>query len=85
MLISTEHDSFADLPWIKKLVDFTAFAYKQKIKIIGVCFGHQIVGRALGVKVGRNVDGWEAAVNEVQLSPKGKDLFGLETLVGIQH
>lgn len=51
------------------------------MRIIGVCFGHQIVARALGVKVGRNPDGWEAAVMDVYLSPKGEEIFGKTTLV----
>jgi GMP synthase-like glutamine amidotransferase len=46
-----------------------------------VCFGHQIVGRAMGVKVGRNDAGWETAVNDVQLTEKGKEVFGMEKLV----
>ena len=78
----TEHDSFADSPWIKKLVEYTAHALEQqRVRIIGVCFGHQIVARAMGAKVGRNPDGWEAAVSDVQLSEKGKELFGLDKLV----
>lgn len=78
-----EHNSFDDTLWINKLVDYTANALNQKgIRIIGVCFGHQIVARALGVKVGRNPDGWEAAVNEVELTQKGKELFRLDKLVG---
>lgn len=38
------------------------------------------MARALGVKVGRNSDGWEAAVNGVDLTPKGKELFRLDKL-----
>jgi len=41
------------------------------------------VARALGVKVGRNADGWEAAVNGVDLTPKGKELFRLDKLVRV--
>ena len=51
------------------------------MRIIGVCFGHQIVGRALGTKVGPNDEGWEVAVNGVDLTEQGKWLFGLEKLV----
>ncbi|RAH79966.1 class I glutamine amidotransferase [Aspergillus japonicus CBS 114.51] len=78
---STEHDSFADHPWILKLVDFTRKAYEDKrIKIFAICFGHQILARALGVKVGRNPQGWELAVCEVDLSEQGRELFGKEKL-----
>ncbi len=35
----------------------------------------------MGVKVGRNGDGWEVAVNDINLSERGKRLFEKEKLV----
>jgi GMP synthase-like glutamine amidotransferase len=52
----------------------------DRIRVIGVCYGHQIVGRALGAKVARS-DAWEISVSEVQLTPKGKQVFEKEVLV----
>ncbi|KIW63875.1 hypothetical protein PV04_08845 [Phialophora macrospora] len=81
LITGSKHDSFSDTPWINKLVDYTAKILSEThVRVIGVCFGHQIVGRALKAKVGRNPDGWEAAVNDVQLSEKGKELFGVDKL-----
>lgn len=46
-------------------------------RVIGVCYGHQIVGRALGAKVARSDGGaWEVSVCQVNLTEKGKELFG---------
>jgi GMP synthase-like glutamine amidotransferase len=65
-----------------KLVEFTEKLLKQKrIRIIGVCFGHQILGRALGVKVGRSDNGWEISVLPMELTAKGKEIFQQDTLV----
>ena len=64
------------------MVEFTEKLLKQdRIRIIGVCFGHQILGRALGVKVGRSDDGWEISVLPVELSAKGKEIFQQDRLV----
>jgi GMP synthase-like glutamine amidotransferase len=51
------------------------------VRILGICFGHQIVGRALGAKVGRSEQGWEIAVCGMDLTEKGKELFGREKIV----
>lgn len=37
----------------------------------------------MNVKVGRNDKGWEVAVLPMQLTDKGKELFGLEEVVRV--
>jgi len=54
---------------------------QDRVRLIGICFGHQIVGRALDQKVGRSDRGWEVSVTPMQLTTKGKELFGVEELV----
>ncbi|OAX79779.1 hypothetical protein ACJ72_05899 [Emergomyces africanus] len=82
LITGSRHNSFDDIPWINRLVDFTSKILAQdRVRIIGVCFGHQIIGRALGVKVGPNEGGWEVAVHDMELTSKGKELFGVEKLV----
>lgn len=56
---------------------------QDRARIIGVCFGHQILGRALGAKVGRSDEGWEVSVCEMDLTEKGKELFGRDKLVNL--
>ena len=70
------------MPWINKLTDFTAKCLDTgRVRVVGVCFGHQIAGRAMGAKAGRNDDGWEVAVDDIQLTSKGKEIFGKDALV----
>ena len=79
-----EFNAFDDDPWIVRLVDFVKEILAQdRVKIIGVCYGHQIVGRALGATVGRSESGaWETSVCQVALTDQGKELFGgRDTLV----
>jgi len=49
--------------------------------LVGICFGHQILGRALAAKVGRNPEGWEVAVSKISLTDKGRKIFGGDSLV----
>lgn len=77
-----EHNSFDDVPWINKLVAFTQTVLAQhRVRLIGICFGHQIVGRAMGARVGRSERSWEISVSEMALTPKGVEIFGKERLV----
>lgn len=76
------HTAFDDKPWILKLVKFVQDVLAQdRVRVIGVCFGHQIVGRAMGVKVDRSTAGWEAAVTPMELTERGRELFKHEKLV----
>ena len=76
------HNSFDNEVWIVKLVEFVRKVLAQhRVRLIGVCFGHQIIGRALEQKVGRSDRGWEVSVTPMQLTAKGKELFGVEELV----
>ncbi|KAK4985497.1 hypothetical protein LTR50_005904 [Elasticomyces elasticus] len=81
LITGSKRNSFDNTPWILKLVSFVQTLLEQeRVRIIGVCFGHQIVGRAMGMKVDRSPHGWELSVTPVELTPKGKELFRQEDL-----
>ena len=72
------YNAFDNEPWVVRLVEFVKRVLAQgRVKIIGVCYGHQIVGRALGAKVARSESGaWEISVCQVRQTERGKELFG---------
>lgn len=78
------HDADEDDPWVPNLVDFIQRAYQAKRPIMGLCYGHQIIARALGGKVSRNPKGWEITVKKIDLNPAGSKLFGTESVVSPQ-
>jgi GMP synthase-like glutamine amidotransferase len=79
LLTGSKYNSFDNDPWILKLVEFTRKVLAQRrVRLIGVCFGHQIIGRAMDVKVDRSDRGWEVSVVKVTVTPKGRALFGIE-------
>ncbi|KAL1605524.1 hypothetical protein SLS59_003326 [Nothophoma quercina] len=81
LISGSKYNSFDNDPWILKLVEFIENVLKQnRVRIIGVCFGHQVIGRALGAKVGRSDNGWEISVLPVELTAKGKEIFQQDTL-----
>ena len=46
------------LPWIEALSEFVRTLWEQKIPLIGVCFGHQLMAHALGGVVRQSEKGW---------------------------
>uniref|UniRef100_A0A0D9ZBR4 Glutamine amidotransferase domain-containing protein n=1 Tax=Oryza glumipatula TaxID=40148 RepID=A0A0D9ZBR4_9ORYZ len=56
-------DAHADDPWIVALVDLIRRQHAAGKRILGVCFGHQVLCRALGGKTGRSKKGWDIGVN----------------------
>ncbi len=46
------------LPWVDRLLAFIREVHAARQPLIGLCFGHQAVARALGGQVARNAAGW---------------------------
>lgn len=81
LITGSKHNSFEDHEWILRLVNYTRRLLEGgRVRVIGVCFGHQILARAMGAKVGRSVRGWELSVVPMSLTEQGKKLFGKDTL-----
>lgn len=72
LLTGSRHGAYEDLPFIAPLEDFIRRAYADKVPLVGICFGHQIIAQALGGKVERHAHGWA-------VGPTDYD-FGGETL-----
>jgi GMP synthase-like glutamine amidotransferase len=53
---------YEDLPWIPKLMTFIRAA-SGKAKLVGICFGHQIMAEALGGRVEKSAKGWGAGLH----------------------
>ncbi len=48
---------YEDLPWIGRLTTFLQLA-RGRAKLVGVCFGHQIMAEAFGGHVEKSAKGW---------------------------
>ena len=58
LITGSRHGAYEDHPFIPKLEDFIRTAYKERVPLVGICFGHQIIAQALGGKVERFGGGW---------------------------
>lgn len=55
--------------WICNFLSFLKKLDSMKKKVLGICFGHQILGRAIGGKTGRNANGWDIGLTTIHLAP----------------
>jgi GMP synthase-like glutamine amidotransferase len=58
LLTGSKADAFSPDPWVVELRSRIAGLLEQKKKLLGICFGHQIIALVLGAKVGRAPQGW---------------------------
>ncbi len=58
---------FDDEPWIHDLAHLTRRLVEEHHKVVGVCFGHQMLAHALGGEVRRSERGWGVGLREVQV------------------
>ena len=61
---------YDDLPWIRELADFVANAIEAKKKILGICFGHQLIAHFFGGLVTPAPVGWAVGVQTSDLVQK---------------
>jgi GMP synthase-like glutamine amidotransferase len=57
---------YDDLPWISPLKDFLRNAQGQA-KLVGVCFGHQLMAEAFGGRVEKSERGWGVGLHRYHL------------------
>ncbi|KAF5094136.1 hypothetical protein D0Z03_002175 [Geotrichum reessii] len=75
LISGSKYNSYDDIDWINKLVDFINAAISKGVRVVGICFGHQVIGRALGAKIGVNPKGWEISATPMTLTDKGKEVL----------
>ena len=73
IIITGSHDNVTDhLPWMLHLMSWIKLAVQKNVPVLGICFGHQILAKALGGKIGFHPAGGEFGLAPVELF-KGAD------------
>jgi len=76
------HDNHS---WIARLIELIRLAHELRLRIIGSCFGHQLVARAFGGEVGHNENGWVIGNYPVHISETHEWMQPLVSATGLYH
>jgi GMP synthase-like glutamine amidotransferase len=63
LITGSRESVYADLPWIATLAEFVAEALDSGAKIIGICFGHQLLAHFFGGHTEAAAVGWNVGVH----------------------
>ncbi|KAF9101494.1 hypothetical protein BGX29_005539 [Mortierella sp. GBA35] len=82
LISGSASNAYDDLPWINKLVDYVQKVPKdnEAPKVVGICFGHQIIGRAFKANVSKSTRGWELGWTLTELTEEGKKFWQHDTM-----
>ena len=58
LITGSKFSVYDSLPWIEPLETFVRALHAARRKLIGICFGHQLIAQALGGKVEKARVGW---------------------------
>ncbi|MEZ0121771.1 MAG: GMP synthase [Candidatus Reddybacter sp.] len=61
------------LPWITALQNWIVEFHHQRARIIGICFGHQIIAHSLGGLAAKSDKGWGLGVLDCQQTLSGSE------------
>lgn len=62
--------------WVKRLIEFTKDCHSKKSRVLGICFGHQLIAKALGGKVENSDKGWGIGVRSFDIIQKAPWMHG---------
>lgn len=72
IISGSPRDAWSDDPDMRALLDFASGLIARNQPVLGVCFGHQLLGRALGGDVRPNPAGWEVGTCRIALTEEGR-------------
>ncbi|MDB4542939.1 GMP synthase, partial [bacterium] len=68
LITGSKSSVYDDKPWIARLMDFVQELDRRRKKLVGICFGHQLVAQALGGETAKSPKGWGVGLHTHQFN-----------------
>lgn len=87
LITGSKSSVYDDKPWIATLMDFVRELDRRRKKLVGICFGHQLVAHALGGRTEKSPKGWGVGVQTHRFSeaPAWHDKDELDFDILVSH
>jgi GMP synthase-like glutamine amidotransferase len=70
LITGSKSSVYEDKPWIARLIEFVRELHRRRKKLVGICFGHQLVAEALGGKTEKYPGGWGVGLHAYRFSSR---------------
>ena len=67
LITGSKRSVYEDEPWIQQLGAFVQTLHQARKKLVGICFGHQLVAQVLGGKTEKSDRGWGVGRHDTRL------------------
>lgn len=67
IISGSRYSVYDEIDWIQELAAFVRRVHDDQRKMVGICFGHQMIAQALGGKVEKAATGWGVGIKAVDL------------------
>jgi GMP synthase-like glutamine amidotransferase len=68
LITGSKSSVYEDKPWIHRLIEFVQELHRRDKKLVGICFGHQLVAQALGGRTGKSPKGWGVGLHSYRFN-----------------
>lgn len=87
LITGSKSGVYDDKPWIGTLMEFVRELDRRRKKLVGICFGHQLVAQALGGEAGKSAKGWGVGLHRHSFSrlPSWHDKGEAEFAILVSH
>ena len=87
LITGSKSSVYDDKPWIATLMEFVRELDRRRKKLVGICFGHQLVAQALGGRTEKSPKGWGVGLHTHRFNtvPAWYDDAGADLDILVSH